>query len=68
MLLYTFSVTVAFMFFKIFEVATSGPGFTIDEEVEHLGEALKLPPQFEADRIRIEKTLPQVPINLNKYQ
>jgi glyoxalase family protein len=51
-----------------FEVATAGPGFAIDEPVEHLGESLKLPPQFEEDRKQIEKTLPPISININKYK
>jgi glyoxalase family protein len=52
----------------LFEVATSGPGFAVDEPAEHLGEALKLPAQFEKDRIQIEKTLPPVSIKLNNYK
>jgi glyoxalase family protein len=52
----------------LFEVATAGPGFAIDEPVEHLGEVLKLPAQFEEERIRIESTLPSVSINLNNYK
>ena len=52
----------------LFEVATAGPGFAIDEAVGHLGEALKLPSQFEEDRIQIEKTLPPVSINMNNYK
>jgi glyoxalase family protein len=44
----------------IFEVATDGPGFDVDEPVETLGEALKLPPQHEPLRERIERRL--VPI------
>ena len=31
----------------LFELATLGPGFGIDEDPEHLGEALILPPAFE---------------------
>ena len=31
----------------LFEIATLGPGFAIDEDPEHLGEALILPPAFE---------------------
>lgn len=46
----------------LFEVATAGPGFTADESKEHLGEALKLPPQFEPDRADIEKKV--VPVTL----
>ena len=31
----------------LFEIATLGPGFGVDEDPEHLGEALVLPPDFE---------------------
>ncbi len=41
----------------LFEIATLGPGFTTDEDPEHLGEKLVLPPRFEPDRERIEATL-----------
>lgn len=47
----------------LFELATRGPGFAIDEEPEHLGEKLSLPPDFESARDRVEphlKTLPDV--------
>jgi glyoxalase family protein len=46
----------------LFEVATAGPGFAVDESSEHLGEALKLPPQYEAERAEIEKQV--VPVSL----
>jgi glyoxalase family protein len=52
----------------LFEVATAGPGFAVDEPAEHLGEALKLPPQFEEERAQIEKALPPVLINTNNYK
>lgn len=52
----------------LFEVATSGPGFTVDEPPEHLGETLMLPARFEEDRTQIEKTLPPVSININNYK
>jgi glyoxalase family protein len=52
----------------LFEVATAGPGFAIDELPEHLGETLKLPSQFEEDRVQIEKGLPPVLINMNNYK
>ena len=42
----------------LFEIATDPPGFTVDEDAAHLGEALKLPPQYEAQRGRIERVLP----------
>lgn len=41
----------------LFEVATDGPGFLIDEPVESLGQALKLPPQYETNRPQIESVL-----------
>ena len=52
----------------LFEVATEGPGFAVDEAPEHLGEALKLPPQFEADREQIENILVPLTINPKQYQ
>ena len=42
----------------LFEIATDPPGFAADEPVEHLGEALKLPPQHERRRADIERVLP----------
>ncbi len=41
----------------LFEVATMGPGFATDEDPEHLGERLVLPPRFEPMRERIEAAL-----------
>jgi glyoxalase family protein len=41
----------------LFEIATLGPGFTVDEEPEHLGENLVLPPAFEHLRSQIEPIL-----------
>ena len=41
----------------LFEIATLGPGFAVDEDPEHLGEALILPPAFEQLRSRIEPIL-----------
>jgi glyoxalase family protein len=42
----------------LFEIATDPPGFAIDEPLEHLGEALKLPPWLEPMRPSIERALP----------
>jgi catechol 2,3-dioxygenase-like lactoylglutathione lyase family enzyme len=42
----------------LFEIATDGPGFTIDESLDELGTHLKLPPMYEASRTRIESVLP----------
>ena len=42
----------------LFEVATDGPGFLIDEPVESLGETLKLPAQYERNRQNLEAILP----------
>ena len=42
----------------LFEIATEGPGFSVDEDPAHLGERLILPPWFEPQRQRIEAALP----------
>jgi glyoxalase family protein len=44
----------------LFEIATDNPGFATDEPVEHLGESLRLPPQYEKDRSSIEQVLPRI--------
>ena len=44
----------------LFEIATDGPGFAIDEAPDKLGQALKLPPFLEASRSDIEAQLPEV--------
>jgi glyoxalase family protein len=41
----------------LFELATPSPGFAIDEDPEHLGEQLRLPPQHEHLRDQLEATL-----------
>jgi glyoxalase family protein len=41
----------------LFELATRGPGFAIDEPLEDLGTGLRLPPQFESSRTAIEARL-----------
>lgn len=41
----------------LFELATDGPGFTGDEDLEHLGESLALPPFLESRRATIEAGL-----------
>jgi glyoxalase family protein len=41
----------------LFELATMGPGFTVDEPLEHLGEKLSLTPQYEHLRSQIEPHL-----------
>ena len=42
----------------LFEIATDGPGFAIDEHSAHLGESLVLPPFLEPQRSQIEHVLP----------
>ena len=42
----------------LFELATDGPGFDRDEDMEHLGEQLILPPWLEVERSQIEAALP----------
>lgn len=42
----------------LFELATDGPGFAVDEDRAHLGEKLVLPPWLEPSRAEIEVRLP----------
>jgi glyoxalase family protein len=41
----------------LFEIATLSPGFAVDEDPEHLGEALRLPSQHEHLRDALEESL-----------
>jgi glyoxalase family protein len=53
----------------LFEIATDPPGFTFDEPVEHLGEALKLPSWLEKRRAEIEQELSPIELpHLRKEQ
>ena len=45
----------------LFEIATIGPGFATDEDPDHLGERLSLPPKFEHLREQVERTLTPLP-------
>jgi glyoxalase family protein len=42
----------------LFELATDGPGFAVDEDSARLGERLVLPPWLEPQRAEIEAALP----------
>jgi glyoxalase family protein len=44
----------------LFEVATDGPGFDVDEPVDQLGHSLKLPSWLELRRFEIEALLPNI--------
>jgi len=44
----------------LFEIASDNPGFAVDEARERLGEALKLPSQYEGYRKKIEAVLPEL--------
>ena len=44
----------------LFELATEGPGFAVDEDPQHLGETLVLPPWLEPERTSIEAVLPRL--------
>ena len=44
----------------LFELATDGPGFGVDEDPAHLGEALVLPPWLEPQRPTISASLPSL--------
>jgi glyoxalase family protein len=52
----------------LFEIATAGPGFLIDEEKDKLGTALKLPSQYESYRAQIEKRVVPITINTDKFK
>jgi glyoxalase family protein len=45
----------------LFEIATIGPGFAVDEDAAHLGERLSLPPRFEPLRERLQGILKPLP-------
>jgi glyoxalase family protein len=45
----------------LFEIASIGPGFAVDEDPEHLGESLSLPPAFEHLREQVENNLTPLP-------
>jgi glyoxalase family protein len=42
----------------LFEVATDGPGFSVDEPLSELGASLVLPPWLKPERKKIEASLP----------
>lgn len=46
----------------LFEVATDGPGFDLDEPVDALGSGLRLPPWLEDRREELEAALPPVEV------
>ena len=45
----------------LFEIATIGPGFAVDEPADHLGERLSLPPNYEHLREQLELVLTPLP-------
>ena len=40
-----------------FELATLSPGFTVDEDFDHLGEELRIPAMYADRREELERTL-----------
>jgi glyoxalase family protein len=52
----------------LFEVATAGPGFSVDEPTVSLGETLKLPEQYEQYRDQLEKSLPPIHLDQSKFK
>ncbi|HKK44742.1 MAG TPA: ring-cleaving dioxygenase [Balneolaceae bacterium] len=46
----------------LFEIATDGPGYEVDEDPDKLGQKLILPPWLESKREMIEKRLPDLTI------
>jgi glyoxalase family protein len=45
----------------LFEIATIGPGFAVDEPADRLGERLSLPPDYEHLREQLEPVLTPLP-------
>ncbi len=52
----------------LFEIATIGPGFTVDEPLETLGEKLSLPPDYEHLRDQVEPVLTPLPTRADLLQ
>ena len=52
----------------LFEIATEGPGFAVDEDPSHLGETLVLPPWYEASREQIAAVLPPLTMPGVRFQ
>ena len=50
----------------LFEFATEGPGFLIDEDEPTLGTHLKLPSRYESLRGQLSKSLPQLNVSFGK--
>jgi glyoxalase family protein len=46
----------------LFEIATDGPGYDVDEDPDKLGQKLILPPWLESRREMIEKRLPEIKV------
>lgn len=46
----------------LFEIATDGPGYEVDEDPDKLGQKLILPPWLESKREVIEKRLPEIKV------
>lgn len=46
----------------LFEIATEGPGYDVDEDPDKLGQKLILPPWLESKREVIEKGLPEIKV------
>jgi len=44
----------------LFEIATDPPGFTLDEDLNQLGQSLRLPSWLEPSRAQIENVLPKI--------
>ena len=52
----------------LFEIATDGPGFTIDEKAEALGSSLSLPPWFQVRRDRLDQVLTPIVVPTDLIQ
>jgi glyoxalase family protein len=50
----------------LFEFATDGPGFLINEPVDTLGTELRLPPQYESKKTQLEAILPKLNLDFTR--
>jgi len=50
----------------LFEIATDAPGFLIDQSVESLGEALRIPEWFEPQRAQIEARIEPITLQVQR--
>ena len=51
----------------VLEIATQAPGYTVDEPLDQLGSELRLPSSLREDKKGIEKALPKLSTDIDKF-